>query len=85
MGGTGDYQDTAEASNRWRTYPNNFLYSGRWGGSAAADRGVEGFYWSRTANSSSLASGLRFESESVSPLGISFGKSNGNTVRCLTQ
>ena len=85
MGGTGSYQQTPEASNRWRTYPNNFLYSGVWDGSAAGNRGVRGLYWSRTANYSSNAFGLNFNSEGVYPDTVSLGKYYGYTVRCLAQ
>ena len=85
MGGTGSSQRTPEASNRWRTYPNNFLYSGGWSGPVARDRGVRGYYRSRTANGSLLAFGLFFYSEYVDPTTGSNGKDIGYTVRCLAQ
>ena len=85
MGGTGGYQSTAEASNRWRSYPNNFLYSGVWYGSVAVGRGISGNYWSRTAGNSSSAYDLLFGSKNVTPdTGINV-KGYSNTVRCLTQ
>ena len=54
MGGTGAYRKTAEASNRWRKYPTNFLHSGIFNSSSAHYRGSGGYYWSST--SSGLAS-----------------------------
>ena len=79
MGGTGSDQGT-EASNRWRSYPNNFLYSSYWYGSVAGSRGVYGGYWSRTASYS-----LAFISERFGPGTSSDFEYYGNTVRCLAQ
>ena len=84
MGGTGSSQNTSEASNRWRTYPNNFLYTGVWYGSAADGRGIGGSYWSRTASDSISACVLGFNREFVGP-GIDSYKFYGFTVRCLAQ
>ena len=44
--GTGDIM-----SNRFRSFPNNFLYSGYFSGSSAYYRGTYGNYWSRSAYS----------------------------------
>ncbi len=85
MGGTGSTQSTPEASNRWRTYPNNFLYSGDWNGSVAGGRGIYGGYWSRTAHGSSYAYDLGFYSEGVGPDTSNYDKYGGLTVRCLAQ
>ena len=85
MGGTGSYQNSAVASNRWRTYPANFLYSGRWWDSVADVRGPGGSYWSRTVSSSDVARGLFFAAEIVMP-GTGDGyKRPGLTVRCLSE
>ena len=84
MGGTGSYQNTAEASNRWRTYPANFLYSGGWWGSAAGSRGLVGNYWSRTANDNVNARRLDFAAESVAPGVGGNDKRYGLSVRCLS-
>ena len=53
-GGTGATQSgTSESgdimSNRFRTFPNNFLYSGDFYDSSANYRGTSGYYWSRSA------------------------------------
>ena len=84
MGGTGEYQSTAEASNRWRSYPANFIYSGYWWRSVADYRGLGGFYWSRTVHYSAFAWKLGFESEVVNPGGSDGDKRSGHTVRCLS-
>ena len=84
MGGTGSGQNSAVASNRWRTYPANFLYSGVWQGPIALYRGLYGIYWSRTARISGSARLLDFVTENVDP-GDSYGAMQGSfTVRCLT-
>ena len=83
MGGTGSYQSTTEASNRWRSFPNNFVYSGGWYGSSAGGRGNYGVYWSSTAGSTGNAYGLYFYSGYVYP-GTSYGgKGDGYSVRCV--
>ena len=84
MGGTGSSQDSVEASNRWRTYPANFLYSGEWWSSVADGRGLVGSYWSRTANRSGYARFLDFVAGDVNPGGNSHGKQVGSAVRCLS-
>ena len=83
IGGTGDNQYTAEASNRWRSYPNNFLYSGGWWVSVATNRGLYGRYWSRAARSSDDAQELILSSTYSVPDGYS-GKQDGIAVRCLS-
>ncbi|MBQ3433301.1 hypothetical protein IJG22_03365 [Candidatus Saccharibacteria bacterium] len=83
MGGTGDVQNSAVASNRWRSYPANFLYSGLWHGGVAGNRGLDGFYWSRTANSSTDARNLVFISEMVYPNNYN-DEYYGLAVRCLS-
>jgi uncharacterized protein (TIGR02145 family) len=77
--------EASDVSNKLRAYPNNFLYSGDWGGSVAVGRGAGGSYWSRTANNSSYAYELSFGSGYVSPGTVVNLTGNGNTVRCLAQ
>ena len=88
MGGTGSSQSTTEASNRWLTYPRNFLYSGGWNESSASGRGVEGFYWSRTVysnNSNYYAHVLNVFSGYVIPDGCGMGRADASSIRCLAQ
>ena len=83
MSGTGANQSTAEASNRWRTYPNNFVYSGHVNGSSVNNRNSNGYYWSSSAYSSSVAYGLYLSSSLVGP-GTNFdGEYYGWMVRCV--
>ena len=83
MGGTGAYQSTAEASNRWRSYPNNFVYSGRVSGSSVTYRGADGDYWSSSAGNSRGAYSLSFSGSSVTPGTYTYYKYNGRMARCV--
>ena len=83
MGGTGASQSTIEASNRWRTYPNNFVYSGGVVGSSVYVRGSDGYYWSSSAYTSNLAYYLSFRSSNVSPGTYSNIKYFGSMARCV--
>ena len=66
-----------------RSYPNNFLHSGRVNGASLNDRGSYGNYWSSTADSNNYAYYLLFYSSNVYP-GTSIGnKYSGRSVRCL--
>ena len=88
LGGSGSSQDDNEeeetVSNRWRSYPNNFIYAGFWQGSAAFGRGNGGEYWSRTASTLTMAHSLRFHYNGIIPDAVSY-KYRGVTIRCLTQ
>ncbi|MBQ6414214.1 InlB B-repeat-containing protein [Candidatus Saccharibacteria bacterium] len=91
-GGTGGEQnatssDGAIMSRRFRTFPNNFLYSGGFSGSSVGDHGTTGFYWSRSAYSRDNAYYLRLSSSYFSPSTV-YGlmgnlKYFGFNVRCL--
>ena len=86
MGGTGaDDQFTAEASNRWRKYPTNFLYSGYFNTSSAKDRGSlgSGFYWSSTAYYANYSYILSMYSTSVTPGTGNIVKYRGGSARCV--
>ena len=72
----------ATGSNNWRSFPNNFVYSGYWNGSSAYYRGSRGYYWSSTASSTGSAYRLYFSSSYVAPTD-SNNKYNGNSVRCV--
>lgn len=69
-------------SNRFRTFPNNFLYSGYFYESSANSRGIGGNYWSRSANTDSDSYYLDFNSNRLYPSSLN-SKYNGFSVRCL--
>ncbi len=83
MGGTGAVQSTAEASNRWRKYPTNFLYSGYFNTSSAGGRGSYGYYWSSTASSANSSYYLFLYSTYVNPGTYGYNKYSGYTARCV--
>ncbi len=90
LGGTGSTSSSsttptgAVMSAAYRSYPNNFLYSGYVYGSSVGLRGSNGYYWSKSATSSYYAYSLYFGSSYVSPSSTS-GKFSGISVRCLAQ
>ena len=90
LGGTGSTSSSsttptgAVMSAAYRSYPNNFLYSGNVSGSSVYNRSFDGYYWSRSAISSYNAYNLSFRSRGVTPSSNS-NKSNGFSVRCLAQ
>ena len=71
------------ASNKLRSYPNNFIYSGQ----ATASIGLRsfyGYYWSSSASSSHGTYVLDFNNISVNPATGSYSsRYNGWTVRCI--
>ena len=82
MGGTGAGQSTAEASNRWRKYPANFLYSGYFDSSSALIRGSYGLCWSSTAYDAYYSYYPYFYSYGVYP-GPDGNKNHGLPARCV--
>ena len=82
MGGTGADQSTVEASNRWRTYPNNFVYSGSLHGSSVGGSNWLGYYPSSSGYSDSGIRGLSLISGHINPSNI-LSKNNGYSVRCV--
>ena len=83
LGGTGAIQSTTEASNRWRSYPNNFTYSCDINGYAFYSRSTCGNYWSSSAYNSNGAYSLYIYSSYVYPGMHSGFKHYGETVRCI--
>ena len=73
----------SNASIAFRTYPNNFLYTGNVFSGSVNSRGSGGIYWSSTANSDRYAYNLSLGSSYVYP-GTSYdSKYIGRTIRCL--
>ena len=74
----------AEMSKAFRSYPNNFIYSGYFRNSSASDRGTFGYYWTSTLIDFGRARFLTLGSITVSP-GISGNStSDGRSIRCLS-
>ena len=70
-------------SNKFRMFPNNFIYSGYWGGGSAGYRGNYGNYWSASASSSNNAYTLSLGSTNIYPGNFSYPKYYGYSVRCV--
>ena len=71
-------------SNKFRMFPNNFIYSGFWSDGSAGYRGNGGYYWSASANDSSGAYTLGLSSVSISPGNTNSYKYYGRSVRCVS-
>ena len=90
LGGTGLSSSSsttptgAVMSAAYRSYPNNFLYSGSVYGSSVSSRGSNGFYWSKSARSTNNAYYLYFYSINAGPSGNLYNYF-GYSVRCLAQ
>ena len=70
-------------STKFRSYPNNFLYSGNFT-SSAGNRGGYGYYWSSTAESSRNSYALYLLSSDVSPGTLIGNKVYGYSIRCVS-
>ena len=71
------------ATVAFRSYPNNFVYSGYVEGGSVYNRGWSGNFLSSTAYSSFNAYYLFLNSSSVSPGTNHYSKYSGRTVRCV--
>ncbi len=71
------------ATAAFRSFPNNFLYSGVFATSSADNRGSKGDYWSSTARNSRYSYILGLNSSSVYPGTIADIKYYGYSIRCL--
>ena len=72
----------AVMSKTFRSYPNNFLYSGSFSTSSAYDRGSNGYYWSSTAYHNFGSYTLSLSSSYVRPGASNIDKYNGVSIRC---
>jgi uncharacterized protein (TIGR02145 family) len=89
MGGTGLTQsnDTGESqSKKWRSFPNNIIYSGYYYSSQGYRRGSEGYYWSSSANNRDDAYHFMIMSRRVDPGDNGgAGKTRGHMLRCIAE
>ncbi len=74
---------STQGSKDWRTYPNNFVFSGYWNGAYADDRDVSGRYWSSSAISINGAYYLYLSRNSIIPGTYDYSKFYGYSVRCV--
>jgi uncharacterized protein (TIGR02145 family) len=84
-GGSGSGQSGTAGtmmSERFRAFPNNFLYASSFSGSSIYDRGRSGYYWSRSAEDDYYSVNLSLESKYFYPFNGS-SKHYGLSVRCL--
>ena len=73
---------STSSSTGWRTYPNNFIYSGNINTGAFGGRGSSGYYWSGSAKSAAGAYTFYFSSSSVT-LASHVYRRSGYSVRCI--
>ena len=90
LGGNGDLSDSTTTptgltmSKAWRTFPNNFLYSGFKNSDTFSARGVYGRYWSSKAGGNAYARALSIDGDTMVYPGTSnLYKSSGNSIRCI--
>jgi uncharacterized protein (TIGR02145 family) len=74
---------SATSSNIWRSYPNNFIYSGYFGNGSPRGRGTYAYYWSSTASSGNYSYDLGLNSSYVDPGTNYNSKYYGFSVRCI--
>ena len=79
------YYNGSNYSNLFRTFPNNFVYSGGFYDSSANNRGSYGYYWSSSADRRYYAYYLLLGSSLVFPGTSSSSRYYGYSVRCISQ
>ena len=72
------------ATKAFRKFPNNFVYSGRFSGSSAANRSSIGSYWSSTVDDNYYSYYLSLYSSYVYPGSSTDYKHYAWSIRCLT-
>ena len=89
LGGTGAYSDSnttptgTAMSLAYRTYPNNFIYSGHVYDASVGARTSYGFYWSASGRTDIYAYDMYFVTTSVGP-GTNYSyKIRGRAIRCI--
>ena len=89
MGGSGTSANSSTTPDGvarsivWRSFPNNFIFSGYFDGSSANNRSNGGLYWSSTANSNRNSYTLYLVGYGLNPGSRDFDKHYGNSVRCV--
>ena len=73
----------ATASNKLRSYPNNYVLSGSVGGSSIGSRNSSGSYWSASAYNSDRGLLFYIKSNTVEPGTNNYFKYHGRVIRCV--
>ena len=84
MGGNGANQGVAQ-SKVWRSFPNNYLFSGYAKGDGISARGGGGDYWTSSAYSSVRAFYLNVNRSYLYPGSYGSYNTEGLTVRCVAE
>ena len=71
------------SGNKFRSFPNNFVYSGNFDNNAATLRGEAGAYWTGTVNNSGSAFNLGFTASGSLSVENAAIKAIGLSVRCV--
>ena len=82
-GGSGENQTDMAVNQRFRAYPNNFLFSGYVYGSSVDYRGSLGFWWAKSAYAAPYAYYLYLDNFGYVYPSNDDLKWNGFTARCL--
>lgn len=84
MGGNGANQGVAQ-SKVWRSFPNNYLFSGYARGDGISARGGGGDYWTSSAYTSSRAFYLNVNRSYLYPGSNGGYNAEGLTIRCVAE
>ena len=88
-GGNGNNQETGSTalagSERWRTYPLNYMFSGEQKGASSYNRGVSTGMNSANNNNASGAFNFWLRAAAVNMTGNSTSKNRGQTIRCVAK
>ena len=82
-GGSGWSQTDMAVNQRFRAYPNNFLFSGSVNGSSVLNRGSRGRWWAKLALSAPNAYDLGLDGDGYVGPSLNTRKWYGFTARCL--
>ena len=91
MGGTGQSQTNvggtagSTQSKKWRSFPNNFVFSGMFISDSASERGSYGYYWSRTASDAMNVYVFQLYSSNINTGTSAHSKYYGDSLRCIAQ
>ncbi|MBQ1298329.1 hypothetical protein IIY24_00620 [Candidatus Saccharibacteria bacterium] len=87
LGGNGATQSSTAGTTQskvWRSFPNNFLYSGNFDSASPSLRGSYGYYWSSTASNNNRSYGLLLGSTDLHPGTNYRNRYLGQSIRCIT-